>query len=349
MTQQPAYLHLADGSHFKGSSPLPLSGHQYGEVVFNTGMTGYVESLTDPSYAGQILTFTYPLVGNYGVPPKELWESGRLQPSGVIMSELAMGPSHFQNERSLLAWLKAEKIPVITGIDTRALTKKIREHGVLLGAISASAKPPTKFKDPNIEDLVATVTVEKKKIYGKGSKKIIAVDCGMKENIVRCLTSLDATVVRVPYDYDYTKEEFDGLFISNGPGDPARCTATIEILKKALEMKKPIFGICLGSQLLALAAGASTYKLRFGHRGHNQPCQNSQNKHCVITSQNHGYAVDEKTIPRGWRVSYRNLNDGSVEGIAHESLPYFSVQFHPEAAPGPTDSHFLFEKFYKLL
>jgi carbamoyl-phosphate synthase small subunit len=196
---------------------------------------------------------------------------------------------------------------------------------------------------------VYTWAITKKKIYGKGSKKIIAVDCGMKENIVRCLTSLDATVVRVPYDYDYTKEEFDGLFISNGPGDPARCTATIEILKKALEMKKPIFGICLGSQLLALAAGASTYKLRFGHRGHNQPCQNSQNKHCVITSQNHGYAVDEKTIPRGWRVSYRNLNDGSVEGIAHESLPYFSVQFHPEAAPGPTDSHFLFEKFYKLL
>lgn len=355
MKLQPAFLHLADGSQFKGFSPLPVGRGErlfaptYGEVVFNTGMTGYVESLTDPSYAGQILTFTYPLIGNYGVPDKKLWESRKIQPSGVIMSELALQPSHFQNERSLLEWLKSEKIPVITGVDTRALTKKIREHGVLLGSISSAAKAPNKFIDPNLQDLVAGVTVAKKQVYGKGVKKIIAVDCGMKENIMRCLTMLDATVVRVPYDYDYTNDEFDGIFISNGPGDPARCTTTIAILKKALAIKKPIFGICLGSQLLALAAGASTYKLPFGHRGHNQPCQDARSKQCVITSQNHGYAVDEKTIPNGWYVNYRNLNDNSVEGIAHESLPFFSVQFHPEAAPGPTDTRGLFEKFFKML
>lgn len=374
MKLSPAFLHLADGSKFTGFTPAGLAHECFGEVVFNTGLTGYVESLTDPSYAGQILTFTYPLIGNYGVPAKKFWESGRAQPRGVIMGELTTHPSHYQSERTLAEWLAAEKIPALVGVDTRALTKKIREHGVMLGAITSEARPhPTlsfakergrrqrpstavegagggfTFRDPNKENLVATVSISKPKIYGNGKKRIIAVDCGMKENIIRCLTKLNATIVRVPYDYDYTAEPFDGIFLSNGPGDPKQCTATIAILKKALVFKKPIFGICLGSQILALAAGAKTYKLPFGHRGHNQPCQEVRSGHCVITSQNHGYAVDETTVPKDWFVNYRNLNDGSVEGLAHKTLPFFSVQFHPEASPGPTDTRELFEKFFKLL
>lgn len=205
------------------------------------------------------------------------------------------------------------------------------------------------FIDPNKENLVAQVSCAKKTTYGKGKKRIIMVDCGMKENIVRCLAEYPATLIRVPYNYDYTNEKYDGVFLSNGPGDPSVCTETITILKKAMALQKPIFGICLGSQLMALAAGAKTYKLPYGHRSQNQPCLNTATNSCVLTSQNHGFAVDETTLPKGWYVNFRNLNDGTVEGIAHKTLPFFSVQFHPEASPGPVDTKDLFEKFYALL
>lgn len=350
-----AKLVLKNGAIFHGFSPTYQKNFYPGEVVFNTGMTGYEESLTDPSYTGQILTFTYPLIGNYGIPSRSHWESKKIHVRGVVVSSACEDWSHRKSNQSLLDWLKSEQVPIIMGVDTRALTKVLRESGVMLGAISNEqlAMNKEQFIDPNKENLVAQVSCSKKIIYKEkstsGGKQIIMVDCGMKENIVRCLQKYPATLIRVPYNYDYTNEKYDGVFLSNGPGDPSVCTETIAILKKAMAQKKPIFGICLGSQLMALAAGAKTYKLPYGHRSQNQPCLNTTTNSCVLTSQNHGFAVDETTLPKGWHVNFRNLNDGTVEGIAHKTLPFFSVQFHPEASPGPTDTRDLFEKFYKLL
>jgi len=345
----PSKLLLSSGEVFPGFSPSWQENAYFGEAVFTTGMTGYVESLTDPSYAGQILTFTYPLIGNYGVPPRTSWESGKIQAAGVVVGQVSDAASHWDSEVSFLEWLEREKVPLITGVDTRELTKHLRKKGVSLAAIVVGDKRPRKFIDPNLEHLVAKVSLPQKESVSSGKKKIIAVDCGMKENIVRCLSQFDLEIERVPYNYDYTKEEYDGLFLSNGPGDPQRCPETIAILKKAIKKKKPIFGICLGAQILALSIGAKTYKLKFGHRGQNHPCVDLAQKKCILTSQNHGYAIDEKTIPKDWKVSFRSLNDQSVEGIAHRTLPFFAVQFHPEAHPGPTDAFYLFEKFYKLL
>lgn len=345
----PSYLTLKNGARFTGLSPLWQNHQEFtGEVVFTTGMTGYVESLTDPSYKGQILVFTSPLIGNYGVPDPTTWESEKIHASGVIVSESCANWSHTNSTTSLAKWLEEQHVPLMTEVDTRALTQELRGAGSMMGIISgkkASRPLPTALN----KNVVGEVTISAPRLYGHGKKTIIAVDCGMKENIIRCLTRFPLTVKRVPYDYDYTKEDFDGVFISNGPGDPEKCTATIAILKQAFKSKKPIFGICLGSQLMALAAGAKTYKLRFGHRGHNQPCLNETTGQAVITSQNHGYAVDEKTLPKEWYVNFKNLNDGSVEGVAHKKLPFFSVQFHPEAAPGPTDTRDLFQKFFDLL
>lgn len=336
-------LLLENGSVFSGFGCEEETAS--GEVVFTTGMTGYIESLTDPSYAGQILTFTYPLIGNYGVPPAEFWESKKIFARGVIVSEQAPHLSHHQATSSLASWLKAQKVPLLSGVDTRRLTKMLRSCGSMLGKMG----PAKNFDDPNKLDLVAEVSPREKKVYGSGKKRVIAVDCGMKESMMRHLLSYGLEVVRVPHNYDYTNDDFDGIFLSNGPGDPEKCVSTIAILKKALKMKKPIFGVCLGSQLMALASGAQTKKLKFGHRGHNQPCIEVKTKKCYITSQNHGFAVDENTLTDGWEVLYRNLNDGSVEGIAHQELPYFAVQFHPEACPGPTDTRFLFERFNACL
>ncbi len=344
-------LILENGHTFEGFSHFAQKNSPVGEVVFTTGMTGYVETLTDPSYAGQIVVFTYPLIGNYGVPDRSHWESKKIWATGVAVSEACVNWSHFQGTQSLIEWLKKEKIPFITNVDTRALTKHIRMSGTMRGYIQ-SVNPTSrshKFLAPAHEQLVAKVSPSSIQTYGHGKKNIIVVDCGLKENIIRCLQEFPLTITRVPYNYDYTREHYDGIFLSNGPGDPADCLETIAILKKALEKKKPIFGICLGSQLLALAAGAKTYKLPFGHRGHNQPCQEVRTKKCVLTSQNHGYAIDEATLPKEWYVTFRNLNDGSVEGVAHKKLPFFSVQFHPEASPGPTDTKELFTTFFKLL
>lgn len=341
---QKARLDLYDGSHFNGTSPDWQTATCVGEVVFNTGMTGYVESLTDPSYSGQILVFTYPLIGNYGVDERTS-ESDRIQVSGVIVSEAALQPSHSSSGRSLLNWLRSQNVPILMDVDTRTLTKYLRTKGTSLGAISTQQTKPA---DMIVQKRILTKTAPT--IYNPtSSKKIILVDCGAKENIVRSLLRFDLQIKRVGQDYDYTQEDYDGVFLSNGPGDPTEYPTTISITKKAMRRDKPIFGICLGTQIMALAAGARTYKLKYGHRGHNQPCLENDTKRGFITSQNHGYAIDEESLPKDWTVSFKNLNDGSVEGIAHRHKPFSSVQFHPEASPGPTDTNWLFERFYQSL
>jgi carbamoyl-phosphate synthase small subunit len=340
LIETPAKLYLSDGKAFTGLAPDWQKGKYVGEVVFNTGMTGYVESLTDPSYTNQILVFTYPLIGNYGVQPDDA-ESGRIQVSGVIVSELAMRGSHSQSASSLLQWLKSQDIPIMTDVDTRALTKHLRSQGVMLGAVSSK---PVNTKKLSLD--LKQVSIDEPVTYNEQHKrKIILVDCGAKENILRSLLDMPVQVKRVPADYDYTKEDYDGVVLSNGPGDPTDYPATIAIAREAFKKNKPVFGICLGNQIMALAAGAKTYKLLFGHRGHNQPCMDEKSKRCYITSQNHGYSIDEKSLPKDWTVSFRNLNDKSIEGIRHKRKPFFSVQFHPEARPGPTDTAWLFEKF----
>lgn len=349
MQMLPARLLLKNGQTFSGLAPAFQPSVCYGEVVFSTGMVGYVESLTDPSYAGQILAFTYPLIGNYGVAAPESWESAKIHAKGVIMSELAPFYSNHTAQRSFLAWLQQQEVPFLTGVDTRALTKQLRGQGVVPGAIVSQEKNPAQFEDFDHINWVAEVSIKEPVYYGNGEKLIIAVDCGMKENILRCLLNFPFRVKRVPYNYDYTSEDYDGVFLSNGPGDPILCTETIAILQKALTKRKPVFGICLGTQLMGLAVGATTYKMPFGHRSHNQPCMELVSKRCYLTSQNHGYAIDEKTLPVDWQVSFRNLNDHSVAGIEHKELPFFSVQFHPEAAPGPMDTQWLFEKFFELM
>lgn len=349
-TYRPSKLYLKNDLIFDGYSPSWQKECYHGEVVFSTGMTGYPESLTDPSYKGQILTFTYPLIGNFGVPAAEHWESQQIHAAGVIVSEVCRNWSHHTGTRSFLGWLCEQKIPLICGVDTRALTKILRGHGSMLGCISSEVEISIKYIDPNDTHLVSQVSATQPFNYPSNSAKtVVVVDCGIKENIIRALAALPLRIKRVPYNYDYTTEPFDGVLVSNGPGDPQKCVETVGILKKAMQSNKPIFGICLGAQIMALAAGASTYKLPFGHRGHNQPVKDTETGRCYISSQNHGYAVDENSLPNDWKVNFRNLNDQSVEGISHRSKPFFSVQFHPEATPGPTDTEWLFHKFYKLL
>lgn len=335
-------LLLENGQRFSGRG-FGYQGDATGEVVFSTGMTGYVESLTDPSFAGQILVCTYPLIGNYGVPSPDRFESERIWASGLIVSEYSEHYSHVEAKQSLDAWLKHSKVPAITGLDTRAITKKLRERGVMLGAIVRN--DPVEFVDPNRQNLVSLVSPKEARTYGTGPIRIIAVDCGMKENIVRSLVRPNVTLVRVPWNYDFTREQYDALFLSNGPGDPEMCMPTVHHIKQAMRDGKPILGICLGNQLLALAAGGSTYKLKYGHRGQNQPCVDTMSGRCYITSQNHGFAVDAASLPANWSVWFENANDGSVEGIRHDSKPWRSVQFHPEAAPGPTDTAWIFDQF----
>lgn len=346
---QAGQLVLESGEVFLGDVLADQEADYFGEVVFTTGMTGYVESLTDPSFAGQILTFTYPLMGNYGVPDPASFESKKIHARGVILAGVATHFAHHEAKMSLLDFLRAQNVPVLLNVDTRALTQVLRNQGVAKGAIQVRGAPSPKAF-PRIEDehLVKEVSRTTVDTYGNGPLKIIAVDCGMKENIVRHLKSFpEFTVKCVPFDYDFSAESFDGLFLSNGPGDPERCIETINALRKVLDRGKPIFGICLGTQILGLAIGAKTYKLAFGHRGQNQPCLEVASGRAFLTSQNHGYAVDEKTLPAGWQVSFRHLNDDTVAGIAHESEPYFAVQFHPESAPGPHDTAFLFETFLR--
>ncbi len=345
----PGELVLKSGEIFKGELANHLSQPILGEVVFTTGMVGYVEALTDPSYAGQVLVFTYPLIGNYGVSDSSCWESKKIHARGIVVSELSPYYSNSSAKMSLREWLAQENIPCLTGVDTRALTKCLRTKGVVPGALIAEDQQPDHFEAFEQIDWVDEVSIDEPIYYGSGDKLIIAVDCGMKENILRELTKYPIRIKRVPHDYDFSTEPYDGVFLSNGPGDPVQCKTTIHSIQQAMARKKPIFGICLGTQLMALAAGATTYKLRFGHRSHNQPCLHVGTERAYLTSQNHGYAIDEASLPADWRVSFRNLNDHSIAGIEHLSLPFFSVQFHPEAAPGPEDTQFLFQKFYDLL
>jgi carbamoyl-phosphate synthase small subunit len=353
MSGMKAKLILRDGSEFIGRS-FGYEGGAAGELVFHTAMTGYPESLTDPSYKGQILVATYPLIGNYGVPGRatendifRYWESDRIQVSGLVVAEYSECYSHWNAQMSLAQWLVEHKVPAISGIDTRALTKRIRQEGTMLAKIVFS--DDISWRDPNHEDLVGQVAIRQKMFYGQGKNRIMLVDCGIKNNIIRCLLERDTTLVRVPYDYDFNQDPWDGLFLSNGPGDPKINAATIANLRKALAGHKPIMGVCLGSQLLALAAGADTYKLAYGHRSHNQPVIMSGTNRCVITSQNHGFAIDRETLPSGWEVSFENANDGTCEGIRHKEKPFFAVQFHPEASGGPIDTEFLFDEFLKLV
>lgn len=344
-------LHLKCGEVFQGFSAHWQADAISGEVVFNTGMVGYVECLTDPSYRGQILTFTYPLIGNYGVSAPESWESKTIQAAGMIVSELAEYHGRGAGILSLYEWAKRHNLPIMTGVDTRALTKVIRSHGVVAGQIVKAGTKVQSYQDINSQHLVQQVSPTCIETYGDTGPTVIVVDCGMKSNIWRYLCQLPLRLKRVPFDYDYSQESFDGVFISNGPGDPKMCVEAIAVLKQVMtnEVSKPIFGICLGSQLMALAIGAKTYKLPFGHRSQNQPCLEHASGRCYLTSQNHGYAVDGQSLPNDWQVTYTNLNDDTVQGIAHQSLPYSAVQFHPEAAPGPVDTAWIFDEFYQQL
>lgn len=348
-------LVLIDGTEFQGYS-FGYPANSNGEVVFNTGMVGYPETITDPSYNGQILVCTFPLIGNYGIPAREYekgmlknFESEQIQIRGLIVSNYSREYSHWSAVQSLSDWLIEEKIPAITGIDTRMLTRKLRESGTMPGKIIIDEQKELNFDDPNRHNLVAEVSITAPVEYGAGKKKIVLVDCGTKHNIIRAFLGRDISVIRVPYNYDFTKINCDGFLLSNGPGDPKMNHTTIENTKKVMEKNKPILGICLGSQILALAAGADTYKLKYGHRGLNQPCNETGTKRSYITSQNHGYAVHANTLPLDWREWFINDNDGTNEGLLHISKPFFAAQFHPEASPGPDDSEFIFDMFVRAL
>lgn len=352
-------LVLEDGTRFKGKSfgyEAPVAG----EVVFNTAMMGYPESLTDPSYAGQMMTLTFPLVGNYGVPRFSIEENGlptfmesdRIYAAAIIVSDYSEEYSHWNACESLGDWLKREKVPGVTGIDTRQLTKVLREHGVMMGKLefegSESCEDIAAYETINWVDKVSCKDIIR---YNEGAgRKVVLVDCGVKANIIRCLIRRGVEVIRVPWNYDYTEMQFDGLFLANGPGDPDMCEDAVNVLRKQMsQSRKPICGICMGNQLLAKAGGAQIYKLKYGHRSHNQPVREVGTNRCYVTSQNHGYAVDSATLGSEWRELFVNMNDGSNEGIRHQTNPWFSSQFHPEACSGPVDTEFMFDRFIETL
>jgi carbamoyl-phosphate synthase small subunit len=367
-----ARLVLEDGSEYPGwSFGKPRS--QAGEVVFTTGMTGYPQSLTDPSFRGQILVSAYPLAGNYGVPVQAKtgepfldgqgiplhFESPRVQAAGFVVSEACDEPSHFASAATLSSWLEKNNVPGVWGVDTRALTERLREHGVMRGKILVEGCREVTLDSGIVENPVADVSPAEVKTYlplpedgravkgaGKpGLLKIALIDCGAKANILRCLLARNAEVIRLPWNHDLRGIEYDGLFLSNGPGDPKACGKTIAMVRRAFELGKPIFGICLGNQIMALAAGGDTYKLPYGHRGQNQPCSEVGTSRCYITSQNHGYAVRADSLPRGWEPWFVNANDNTIEGIKSSRYPFSAVQFHPEGCPGPRDTEFLIDRF----
>lgn len=347
-------LILEDGARIEGVS-FGAETSIAGEVVFNTGMVGYPEMLTDPSYKGQILVLTYPLVGNYGVPKDVIehglskrFESEHIQISGLIIANYSKEYFHHEAEKSLSEWLEENGVPALYAVDTRALTKRLRKEGVMLGKIQVGNSAVT-FKDPNKRNLAAEVGTKKVIEYGKAGKKMILVDAGIKNSTIRKFTERGLHVKRVPWDYDFTNEPCDALFISNGPGDPKKCDTLIKNVATFMKRNIPIMGICLGSQILALASGADTYKLKYGHRSQNQPCVLEGTQKCFITTQNHGYAIREKTLSRDMDVWFRNANDGTVEGIKHKTKPFAAVQFHPEANAGPVDTEWLFDEFVSMI
>ncbi|MBE9487619.1 MAG: glutamine-hydrolyzing carbamoyl-phosphate synthase small subunit [Bacteroidetes bacterium] len=346
-------LTLEDGSVFVGKH-FGAQQSVSGEIVFNTSMTGYPESLTDPSYSGQILVLTFPLIGNYGVPSTEMkdgllrfFESDKIHIKGLVVSDYSFEYSHWNAVKSLDTWLKENDIPAVYGVDTRQITKIIRERGTMLSKLTTDGCPEVgEFIDQNSENLVAEVSTKEIKKYGTGKHNIVLVDYGAKYNIIRNLIKRDATVTVVPWNYDFTTMDYDGVMLSNGPGDPSKCEESVDVIKKAMIVGKPIFGICMGNQILAQAGGATTFKLKYGHRSHNQPALMCGTNRAYITSQNHGFAVDDSKLnPAEWETYFVNLNDNTCEGIRHKSKPFFSVQFHPEASSGPVDTEFLFDKF----
>jgi carbamoyl-phosphate synthase small subunit len=365
-----AVLVLEDGSHFFGHG-FGATKKVSGEIVFSTSMVGYPEALTDPSYKGQILTLTYPLVGNYGVPLHDLelgipryFESESIKVTGLVIHELCKKPFHWASTSTLDMWLKNENVPGICGIDTRELTKKLRVKGVMLGILQVCKegeepdlpkllKEAKTVSDPNLTDLVREVTVKEPLRHEVGGNKVVVlIDCGVKYGILRNLLKREINVVRVPYNF--SAEEIleynpSGVILSNGPGDPKKCVKTIECVRGLIEEEVPAMGICLGNQILALALGGDTYKLKYGHRSQNQPALDLETNRCYITTQNHGYAVDLDSLNgtdlEAW---FMNANDKTVEAVKHKSKPAFALQWHPEAAPGPYDTEFLFDEFLKL-
>lgn len=351
--KQTAILKMSDGAAFEGTS---FGAHKSvaGEVVFNTGMVGYPETLTDPSYRGQIVVMSYPLIGNYGIPGDdrqlgllENFESDQIHIQGLIVGNYCSNYSHWSAVKSLGDWMLENDIPGIYGVDTRTITQKLRDEGTMLGVIIADEE--LNFEDPNKCNLVKAVSVNQPIEYSAGTKKIILIDCGVKNNVIRALVKRDITVIRVPWDHPIQSERVDGIMISNGPGDPKMCRATIENIRECLKRNTPILGICLGSQILALAAGADTYKLKYGHRSQNQPCIEVGSKRCYITTQNHGYAILTESLPMDWREWFYNNNDETNEGIIHMSKPFFGTQFHPEASPGPDDTELIFDMFVRAI
>ncbi|WP_185882706.1 glutamine-hydrolyzing carbamoyl-phosphate synthase small subunit [Blattabacterium cuenoti] len=351
------FLVLEDGTKFNAyhfGAPVSSSG----EVVFNTAMTGYPESITDPSYRGQIVTFTYPIIGNYGVPPfsfckesiSNYYESDEIQVSGLLISRYSNRPYHWNMNQSLSDWLFQHNIPGLYGLDTRFIAKKLRtKGGSMLGKILLENRN-IPFYNPNSDNLSDQVSIDKKMIYGNGIYQILLLDFGLKNNILRCLLKRNCTIIRVPWNYDFTDETYDGLVISNGPGDPKIYEKPIHYIRMAIKKEIPIFGICLGNQLLGIAAGGRTHRLKFPHRSHNQPVISLQTGKSFITSQNHGYVLDiSHILDKDWKVFFKNLNDDTCEGIIHNHKPFFSVQFHPEASSGPTDTEFLFDFFIDLI
>ncbi len=361
-------LFLANGKTFEGTS-FGAESEAEGEVVFTTGMTGYLETLTDPSYFGQIVTFTFPLIGNYGVPEvksfqdnvDQTFESKKIWVRGVILTEESLKFSHCEAVKSFMDWLKEQGIPAISGIDTRELTQILREKGTILGKLGD--KKPVKFEDELGGRFVPSVSPEGMEILepeNPTGKTIAFMDCGAKNGILRNFLQRGIRILRMPYNHPPFDlgEKIDGIFISNGPGDPEKVVETIEIARQSMTRELPIFGICLGNQILSLAAGGKTKKMKYGHRGVNQPViqvksqkskVKSGTKRCLITSQNHGYEVDGDSLPPDFEVWFKNLNDGSVEGIRHKGKPIFSVQFHPEACAGPEDAAYLFDEFIREL
>jgi len=356
-------LRLNDGTEAQGRG-FGATKLVRGEVVFNTAMVGYVEALTDPSYCGQILVLTYPLVGNYGVPPPRRpgsldgpYESGRIQVQGLVVQNYVDAHSHHAASRSLHEWLSVEGVPGLTGVDTRLLTRQLREHGTMQGWLGPSSTNEDEAREragavQMRDDVFRMVAPREPMRYGQGRRTILLVDAGAKDNLVRSLLARGTSVLRVPWHADLASlaAVADGILIGNGPGDPKDLTPLIDQVRSLLNSYgKPIFGVCLGNQILALAAGADTYKLRYGHRGINQPVQDLLTRRCFITSQNHGYAVSDPSLPKDWEAWFVNINDGTNEGIRSRDRPYFSVQFHPEASPGPQDTGFLFDDFMRLV
>ncbi len=355
-------LTLDDGTSLRGVS-FGANRAVHGEVVFNTAMTGYVETLTDPSYRGQILVLTYPSIGNYGVPaaraPQSIegpYESAEIQVQGLVVQSYCEQHSHHAGLRSLGDWLKSQGIPAISGIDTRALTRRLREHGTMPGYLlqsqGAHCAPETADQVDMTDEVFRSVAPATTQRYAGGDRRVLLVDAGAKDNIVRSLLQRGVSVLRAPWHDDLLQywDEVDGVLIGNGPGDPSNLSPLVEQVRQMLSRgDKPVFGICLGNQILALAAGARTYKLPYGHRGVNQPVQDLLTRRSYITSQNHGYAVDDDSIPEGWESWFVNINDGSNEGLRSRSKPFMGVQFHPEACPGPTDTAYLFDDFINLL